>query len=337
MDQTQIAITPMQIRTGEGERISVYHGTLEHLPGFGKLKGFAGMHAIGDFGSMQFQHFSGNGFSIWWSEYEINRSVDFITMGDIAVLELSIPLEANIYTSWDGSKEEFIGDEQFDLTYLPFINNRTNFPKATRCRTFDIHYTRDYLDRFTDLYPAVGNFLEQVDRKQAVTLTGRDRALSPAMKTLVQDMLRFDMSDKLAGYFYEAGVLLMLTMVLDRMEVSAKKNAPRYSDHEKECAAEAKNLIVEDFAERYNIRDLARKTGTSETRLQQSFKHVYGTTLFDFAQNARLNFAKLLLLDTDATVQSIAERCGYPDNSNLTAAFKKRFGCSPEAFRATGK
>jgi AraC-like DNA-binding protein len=337
MDTPQTAISPLQIRTGGGERIIVYHGSLQNSQGSGKLKGFAGMHALGDYGSMQFQFFSGNGFALWCSEYEIARPMDFITHADIGILELSIPLKANIYSSWDGLPDEFIRDEEFDLSYVPFISNRTKFKKPAVCRTFDIHYSRDYLDRFSSLYPAVGSFLEAVDRGEAASLTGRDRRISPAMKSLVRDMMQFDMSDRLAGYFYDASALLMLTMVMDRMDAGVKKHVVSYSAHEKESATEARNIVTENFSERYSIRDLARKTGTSETRLQQAFKYLYGTTIFDYAQSARLDYAKTLLLDTGFTIQSIAEHCGYPDNSNLTAAFRKRFGSSPEAFRTLGK
>jgi AraC family transcriptional regulator len=157
------------------------------------------------------------------------------------------------------------------------------------------------------------------------------------MKRLVMDMLSFNMLDNLAAYFYEAGALMMLTLVLDRIREEEVKRPIKYSDHEMESVVEARNLLVADFSEKYSIRDLARKTGTSETKLQLAFKHVYGATIFDYAQTARLDFAKLLLQDTDATIQSIAERCGYPDNSNLTVAFKKRFGCTPDSFRARSK
>jgi transcriptional regulator GlxA family with amidase domain len=72
-------------------------------------------------------------------------------------------------------------------------------------------------------------------------------------------------------------------------------------------------------------------TGTNERNLQHTFKELYGTTLFDYAQSVRLDHARILLLDSSDSIQSIAEQCGYPDNSNLTAAFHKKFGYTPES------
>jgi AraC-like DNA-binding protein len=333
MEKNQPAISPLEIRTGEGDLVEFFHGFPDTLRKSYKLTGFNSMHATGDFGHMGFQHFAGNGFAIWYSEYSISRPVDFLTRGDVAMLELSIPLAANTFSSWDNLDPVFIQDEQFELSYTPFTYSATTFRKD--CRTFDIHYSREYLDRFAGTNISLGHFLEAVDRGEPVTLTGSSKFFSPGMKRLIQDILCFDMADQLSPFFYEASVLMMLTMVLDRIQPVSRPF--RYSIHEKESATEARNLLVADFSEKYSIRDLARKTGTSETRLQLTFKHLYGNTLFEYAQTARLDFAKLLLLDTHATVQSVAERCGYPDNSNLTAAFKKRFGCSPDAFRSLAK
>ena len=295
------------------------------------------MYALGDYGHMGFHHFPGNGFSMWHSEYNISRPVDFFSRGDIAMLELSIPLVASIHSSWNGGQSEFVQDEHFDLSYVPFADYKNSFREACDCKTFDIHYSREYLDRFAASYPALGYFLEKVDRGEPASLSGRKRLISAAMKRLVLDILSFNMLDDLAAYFYEAGALMMLTLVFDRIHDEEIKRPVKYSDHELESVVEARNLLIADFSDKYSIRDLARRTGTSETKLQLAFKHVYGTTIFDYAQTARLDFAKLLLLDTDIPIQSIAERCGYPDNSNLSAAFRKRFGCSPDSFRAKGK
>jgi AraC-like DNA-binding protein len=338
MESSQVAsISPLEIRTGAGELITLYQGFPETLRKSYKLTGFNSIHAEGDFGFMGFQHFEGNGFSIWSSKYDISRPVDFVTRGEIGMLELSIPLNANIYSSWNGGSQEFVEDEQFELSYVPFADFKSSFRESCNCRTFDIHYSREYLDRFATTYPALGYFLEKVDCGEPVSLTGRKKSISAAMRRLISDLLSFNMMENLANYFYEAGALMMLTHVLDRINEEEIKRPVKYSNHEMESAAEARKLLVADFSEKYSIRDLARRTGTSETKLQLAFKHAYGITIFEYAQTARLDFAKLLLRDTEATIQSIAERCGYPDNSNLTAAFRKRFGCTPDSFRAKGK
>ncbi len=330
-------IMPLEIRTGDGEQITIFNGFPESLRKSLKLTGFNSMHAAGDFGNMCFQHFSGNGFSIWSSEYNISRPVDFLTRGEISMLELSIPLVANIHSSWNGSSPELVQDEQFELSYVPYSDFKNSFKSASICKTFDIHYSREYLDRFAGTHPALGHFLEKVDRNEPVSLTGRKRLISASMKRLILDILSFRLLENVSEYFYEAGALMMLTLVLDRINDEEIKRPVKYSDHEIESAAEVRKLLVGDYSEKYSIRELARKTGTSQTKLQLAFKHAYGTTIFEYAQTARLDFAKTLLLNTNVTIQSIAERCGYPDNSNLTAAFKKRFGYSPESFRAKGK
>ena len=92
MEGSQVAISPLEIRTGNGEPVTVCHGFPETLRKSQRFIGFNSMHAVGDFGYMEFHHFPGNGFSIWSSEYDISRPVDFLSRGGNAMLELSIPL-----------------------------------------------------------------------------------------------------------------------------------------------------------------------------------------------------------------------------------------------------
>src|SRR5450432_3383283 len=249
MERSRVAISPLEIRTGEGNHITIFHGFPESLKKSYKLVGFDSMYSAGDFGNMGFHHFAGNGFSIWYSEYNISRPVDFLSRGDIAMLELSIPLVANIHSSWNGNSPEFVEDEQFELSYVPFADYKNRFKEACNCKTFDIHFSREYLDRFAGTYPALGHFLEKVDRGEPGSFTGRRRLISSAMKRLVVDMLSFNMMENLAAYFYEAGALMMLTLVLDRIHDEDIKRPVKYSEHEMASVREARNLLVADFGE----------------------------------------------------------------------------------------
>jgi AraC-like DNA-binding protein len=67
--------------------------------------------------------------------------------------------------------------------------------------------------------------------------------------------------------------------------------------------------------------------------LHTCFKELHGVTLFAFGRGLRLDHGQQLLLDTRLTVREIAEQCGYPEQANFTAAFRKRFGVAPSQLR----
>jgi AraC-like DNA-binding protein len=104
---------------------------------------------------------------------------------------------------------------------------------------------------------------------------------------------------------------------------------PFFSKHALQCAAEVAALLSTDLQHHYTISKLARKVGLNSRSLQECFKHVYGSTIFVFGQHARLEQSKKLLIETDFPTQVIAEECGYHEQSNFSAAFKKKYGVGP--------
>jgi len=47
----------------------------------------------------------------------------------------------------------------------------------------------------------------------------------------------------------------------------------------------------------------------------------------------RFDNARVLLLETDYSVKSISNLCGYEDESFFIASFKKRYGLTPQGYR----
>ncbi len=77
---------------------------------------------------------------------------------------------------------------------------------------------------------------------------------------------------------------------------------------------------------------LKLSTRTLSRRLQAE-----GTTLPQLQAEVSLEYAELLLLDTEKTVADIAQRCGFQDATSFARAFKRFSGQSPSQFRRGGQ
>ena len=106
-----------------------------------------------------------------------------------------------------------------------------------------------------------------------------------------------------------------------------------FSVHALACTAEAKQIMETDLSHHYSVPLLARKVGFNSSSLQVCFKQQYGKTIFEFGQDLRLEHGKKLLLETNQTIQEIAEACGYPEQANFSTAFKNKFGVAPGRWR----
>lgn len=327
---------PLEILIQGSDRLDIVKDIPETVLKQHYLKGSERFLVSHDIGDMMFQHIVGQEFQIWYSNYLLARNTMIIGRGNFPVLELHIPFENHFTSWWDGFGETKLKQRQFELSYAPYVNNITEFKSGKTYHTFDVHYTRDFLVGYAEHYDLLKRFLDKVDRGEPAQLLGVTQYLSPDMIQLVNQILTYDGDDCLAPLFYDSAVGLLTTMLFNRLSGIDPDAPVVFSKEQITITEEAKELLVHDFSKKYRIKELARKVGLNECTLQKCFKHLYGTTIFDYGQAARLDHAWLLLITTKESIQSIALKCGYPDHSNLTNAFKTNFKCNPKDVRRDG-
>ena len=99
--------------------------------------------------------------------------------------------------------------------------------------------------------------------------------------------------------------------------------------------AERARLYIENhYKSNLSSVSLAKKCFVSPEHLARSFKKTYGTTLTEYINHVRISKAKQLLIDTEATVSSVALNVGFSDPNYFTRVFKRRVGQSPTEFQA---
>ena len=73
--------------------------------------------------------------------------------------------------------------------------------------------------------------------------------------------------------------------------------------------------------------------GGSRRLALQQFKSAVGHTILEEIHGHRLVEAQRLLADTDLSIETIANRCGYATSAFLVRLFKSRFGQTTHAWR----
>ncbi|HWM06057.1 MAG TPA: helix-turn-helix transcriptional regulator [Actinophytocola sp.] len=87
------------------------------------------------------------------------------------------------------------------------------------------------------------------------------------------------------------------------------------------------------LAEEITLDDLAAVANLSKFHLLRRFRASTGRTPARFLTDLRTQRAALLLRTTDRPVATIAHQCGYRNPSQFAAAFRRRYGASPAAYR----
>ncbi len=86
----------------------------------------------------------------------------------------------------------------------------------------------------------------------------------------------------------------------------------------------------------YSVSDMATSLSLSPSRFHRLYKGYFGVSPARDVQNARVEHAKLLLLQGGISVTEAAERLGYNNIYHFIRQFKERVGMTPGEYKKRG-
>lgn len=96
---------------------------------------------------------------------------------------------------------------------------------------------------------------------------------------------------------------------------------------------QACDYMQDRLCDKFHIEDVAAACNLSVSRLAHLFKEQMGVGPKTWINNARLQQARRLLLNTETRISEIGARVGYDDPAHFSRYFSKNMGCSPKQFR----
>ena len=97
----------------------------------------------------------------------------------------------------------------------------------------------------------------------------------------------------------------------------------------------AKDLVDAHYAEPLDVATLARAAGLSEAHFSRAFRKAFGEPPHAYLLTRRLERAAALLRNTDDSVADICIAVGLSSVGSFTTSFKRMFGSTPTAYRAS--
>ena len=108
---------------------------------------------------------------------------------------------------------------------------------------------------------------------------------------------------------------------------------PKLSPTVQKCV----DYIEMHLSERVRACDLAELAGYGEYYITRKFREETGLSVNDYMKCAKVERAKVLLRNTEQSVQEIADALGFSSRSHFSQSFKQVAGCSPAEYRARMK
>lgn len=107
---------------------------------------------------------------------------------------------------------------------------------------------------------------------------------------------------------------------------------PRVRHMRPELVLEVRRSIDELLIEGATLEQVAARLNMPARRLREQLAQA-GVRFNELLGDCRRNLAKRLLVDTDESIELIAERTGFSEPSTFCRAFKRWVGETPVAFR----
>lgn len=157
--------------------------------------------------------------------------------------------------------------------------------------------------------------------------------LSGGLRALGHAMLRSPYGGRMNSVFRQAKVLEMLALQFSAL--GSKSGNSAFSPGELAKVRMARESLLSDLRDPPDLERLARDVGLSAKRLNRGFRALFGTTVFDYLRDARLDAARSALeAGTPLSLKQLAWEMGYGQVSNFVTAFRRRFGVTPGSYRA---
>ena len=180
---------------------------------------------------------------------------------------------------------------------------------------------------------------EKVDLEQVFrSLCGPDRCFimrsTPSLEHIFSELYSVPGSIQKGYLKIKVLELLMFLNGLDREQEEERRS---FSRNQVALAKNVWEYISENLENRITIDSLAEEFHVSATQLKNSFKGVYGVSVYAYIRSQRMKMAARLLTETDRTILDIAGQCGYDNGSKFAKAFRDITGFGPKEYRNQAK
>jgi AraC-like DNA-binding protein len=170
------------------------------------------------------------------------------------------------------------------------------------------------------------NFKYNHSFTRPIQITGRIRHTLDAI-------LNHQYTDAVENIFVNAQTQILLLYSLETMNTLKEDEVPacKFLVHqdERNKIIKAREILLEHIGDPITIKELSRKVAINECYLKKGFRVMFGTTVFDFYQDQRMEHARYLLYQNGLSVSEVSAQLGYSSISHFSTAFKKHTGIKP--------
>ena len=275
-----------------------------------------------------------SGFELYIMDFKIREPHIVKGETDSPMIGLKFSLSGNIrYRMQYSANDDWVTDSgQSSLYYLPASNTSgkaaTKEPVLAVLIQMEPWFFNILLERETDRIP--DDFGDIASGSPNGKYLHTD-VITPLMQAVVHQILNCPYHGLTRQLYLEGKAYELIAYKLEQSLSSNMRYQKTFvlRPDDVERAHHARELVRRNFENPPRLLDLARMVGLHHSKLNFCFREVYGSTVFGYFREMRLNKAKSLLDEGRMNVTEAAYSVGYSSLSHFAMAFKDHFGIAP--------
>ena len=130
---------------------------------------------------------------------------------------------------------------------------------------------------------------------------------------------------------YEAKTLEFLYLLFTKITERESQHEIALNRSDADRVYEVRSIILRDLSVAPQLTDLSKQVAMSPTKMKTLFRQVFGDSIYNYFQNARMNEAARLLKEN--SVAETGYKLGFTNMSHFSRLFEKYFKLKPRKFK----
>ncbi|WP_316815923.1 AraC family transcriptional regulator [Pedobacter nyackensis] len=229
-----------------------------------------------------------------------------------------------------------------ETTFITINNQEHNLiavPKGTKLAPYEnteayemvsINLSASFLSRYLpEAHPAF-NRIKNAKITKPILFTERQLYITPEISVILNSIENSGHTGFCKRLFLESKVIELLVLQLSQFELSeSSEQQSKLKKDDLDKMHEVKEILITNVNSQLSLRTLAHMVGTNEFNLKKNFKSAFGTTVYGYLNQYKMEKAKAMLVEGDSKISEVSVKMGYKHATHFTSAFKKYFGYLP--------
>lgn len=221
-----------------------------------------------------------------------------------------------------------------NLIYSPKSKTCWEWEADKELQLFEVSVKTDFFKKYVSKKdPHISLFIDTIEKQIPCCLINENLKATSEMVTIIKEITDCEREGIYKKMFIEAKIIQLLLLQLEQLCCNNCTIKCQLKKSDTAKMHQVRDIILSNWKHPFSLKELAHLVGTNEFTLKKSFKTIFGTTVFGFLNDVKMEKAQNLLTKQELSITQVAELVGYKNATHFTTAFKKKYGTLPSALK----